>query len=86
MCDIELPTGHLHLFIHKIVIQFFIIYMPSQQPQGQLQTKHRVDTSNSNNNNIIEVTLITTTNSLDSNLLFFTTFSPVLGPILFLVQ
>jgi hypothetical protein len=27
-------------------IQFFIIYVPSQQPQGQLQTQHSVDTSN----------------------------------------
>jgi hypothetical protein len=27
-------------------IQFFIIYVPSQQPQGQLQTQHKVDTSN----------------------------------------
>jgi hypothetical protein len=27
-------------------IQFFIIYVPSQQPQGQLQTQHRVDKSN----------------------------------------
>jgi hypothetical protein len=27
-------------------IQFFIIYVPSQQPQGQLQTEHRLDTSN----------------------------------------
>jgi hypothetical protein len=27
-------------------IQFFIIYVPSQQLQGQLQTEHRVDTSN----------------------------------------
>jgi hypothetical protein len=27
-------------------IQFFIIYVPSQQPQGQLQTEHKVDTSN----------------------------------------
>jgi hypothetical protein len=26
-------------------IQFFIIYVPSQQPQGQLQTEHRLDTS-----------------------------------------
>jgi hypothetical protein len=25
-------------------IEFFIIYVPSQQPQGQLQTKHNVDT------------------------------------------
>jgi hypothetical protein len=27
-------------------IQFFIIYVPNQQLQGQLQTQHRVDTSN----------------------------------------
>jgi hypothetical protein len=27
-------------------VQFFIIYVPSQQPQGQLQTQHSVDTSN----------------------------------------
>jgi hypothetical protein len=27
-------------------IQFFIIYVPSQQLQGQLQTQHRVDTGN----------------------------------------
>jgi hypothetical protein len=27
-------------------IQFFTIYVPSQQLQGQLQTQHRVDTSN----------------------------------------
>jgi hypothetical protein len=27
-------------------IQFFIIYVPSQQPQGQLQTEHSVDTNN----------------------------------------
>jgi hypothetical protein len=25
-------------------IQFFIIYMPSQQPKGQLQKQHSVDT------------------------------------------
>jgi hypothetical protein len=30
----------------KMIIQFFIIYVPSQQPQGQLQTEHKVDTSN----------------------------------------
>jgi hypothetical protein len=29
-----------------IIIQFFIIYVLSQQPQGQLQTQHSVDTSN----------------------------------------
>jgi hypothetical protein len=27
-------------------IQLFIIYVPSQQPQGQLQTEHIVDTGN----------------------------------------
>jgi hypothetical protein len=27
-------------------IQFFIIYEPSQQPQGQLQTEHSVGTGN----------------------------------------
>jgi hypothetical protein len=27
-------------------IQFFIIYVPSQQLQGQLQSRHSVDTSN----------------------------------------
>jgi hypothetical protein len=27
-------------------IQFFIIYVPCQQPQGQLQTQHSVDKSN----------------------------------------
>jgi hypothetical protein len=27
-------------------VQFFIIYVPSQQPQGQLQTQHSVDTGN----------------------------------------
>jgi hypothetical protein len=27
-------------------IKFFIIYVPSQQLQGQLQTQHSVDTSN----------------------------------------
>ena len=26
-------------------LQFFIIYEPGQQPQGQLRTEHRVDTS-----------------------------------------
>jgi hypothetical protein len=27
-------------------IQFFIIYVPSQQPQGQLQAQHSVGTNN----------------------------------------
>jgi hypothetical protein len=34
------------MLIIILIIQFFIIYVPSQQPQGQLQTEHRVDTSN----------------------------------------
>jgi hypothetical protein len=29
-----------------IIIQFFIIYVPSQQLQGQLQTQYSVDTGN----------------------------------------
>jgi hypothetical protein len=46
-------------------IQFFIIYVPSQQLQGQLQTHHSVDTitviiiiqyyDDDNNNNIVVV-------------------------------
>jgi hypothetical protein len=28
------------------LIQFFIMYVPSQQSQGQLQTQHSVDKSN----------------------------------------
>jgi hypothetical protein len=27
-------------------VQFFIIYVPSQQPQGQLQTEHSTDIHN----------------------------------------
>jgi hypothetical protein len=27
-------------------VTFLIIYLPSQQPQGQLQTQHSVDTGN----------------------------------------
>jgi hypothetical protein len=27
-----------------IIIQFFIIYVPSQQPKGELQTQHSLDT------------------------------------------
>jgi hypothetical protein len=26
-----------------LIIQFFIIYVPSQQPQGQLQAQHSID-------------------------------------------
>jgi hypothetical protein len=29
-----------------IIIQFFVIYVPSQKPQGQLQTQHSVHNSN----------------------------------------
>jgi hypothetical protein len=29
-----------------IILQFFIIYVPSQQPQGQLQAQHSVDKNN----------------------------------------
>jgi hypothetical protein len=29
-----------------MIIQFFIIYVPSQQLLGQLQTQHSVDTGN----------------------------------------
>jgi hypothetical protein len=29
-----------------MIIQFFIIYVPSQQPQGQLQAQHSVDKNN----------------------------------------
>jgi hypothetical protein len=28
---------------NNTLIQFFIIYLPSQQPQGQLQAQHSVD-------------------------------------------
>jgi hypothetical protein len=36
-------------------VQLFIIYVPSQQPQGQLQTQYSVDKSNyiMDNHNII---------------------------------
>jgi hypothetical protein len=35
-----------YLFRINNSVQFFIIYVPSQQLQGQLQTLHSVDTSN----------------------------------------
>jgi hypothetical protein len=37
-CSTTLPN------IRHNSIQFFIIYVPSQQLQGQLQTQHNVDT------------------------------------------
>jgi hypothetical protein len=51
--QLQASTGRKNTLIQKskqiiiiIIIQFFIIYMPSQQLQGQLQTQHSVDTSN----------------------------------------
>jgi hypothetical protein len=35
-----------HLMMMMMIIQFFIIYVPSQQLQGQLQTQHSVVTGN----------------------------------------
>jgi hypothetical protein len=37
---------HYEVGILYIIIQFFIIYVPSQQLQGQLQTQYSVDRSN----------------------------------------
>jgi hypothetical protein len=34
------------IIIIIIIILFFIIYVPSQQPKGQLQTQHRIETGN----------------------------------------
>jgi hypothetical protein len=34
------------MMLMTIIIQFFIIYMPSQQPQSQLQAQHSVDKNN----------------------------------------
>jgi hypothetical protein len=43
-----LSDNAIILFVRSsiIIIQFFIISVPSQQLQGQLQTHHSVDTSN----------------------------------------
>jgi hypothetical protein len=35
-----------NIIIIKIIIQLFIIYVLSQQPKGQLQTQHSVETGN----------------------------------------
>jgi hypothetical protein len=43
---VSLSPGKTYLQFKYNSIQFFIIYVPSQQPQGQLKTEHRVDTSN----------------------------------------
>jgi hypothetical protein len=37
---------YIRISIQFNSIQFFIIYVPSQQPQGQLQAQHSVDTGN----------------------------------------
>jgi hypothetical protein len=34
----------VRVHIQKLIIQFFIIYVPSQQPKGQLRTQHTLDT------------------------------------------
>jgi hypothetical protein len=57
--DINVPTNNISsrsassrgaIFTKKYnnnnSIQFFIIYVPCQQPQDQLQTQHSVDKSN----------------------------------------
>jgi hypothetical protein len=41
-----LPRAHDNDNDDDDSIQFFIIYVPSQQLQGQLQTQYSVDTSN----------------------------------------
>jgi hypothetical protein len=40
------PTKCCRAIIQFSSIQFFIIYVPSQQLQGQLQTQQSVDTGN----------------------------------------
>jgi hypothetical protein len=40
---IVLPSS---VIVNVYSVQFFIIYVPSQQLQGQLQTQHSVDTGN----------------------------------------
>jgi hypothetical protein len=37
-------NGDSHAMMAMMIIQFFIIYVPIQQLQGQLQTQHSVDT------------------------------------------
>jgi hypothetical protein len=51
--SIQFNSIHVHLranliiiIITIIIIRFFIIYVPSQQLQGQLQTQHSVGTGN----------------------------------------
>jgi hypothetical protein len=52
ICNITCILPVLMLICYVVIITFFssiqsvIIYVPSQQLQGQLQTKHSVDTSN----------------------------------------
>jgi hypothetical protein len=51
-------------------IKFFIIYVPSQQLQGQLQTQHSVDTGNyiKDKHNIITATYNNNNNNNNNNL------------------
>jgi hypothetical protein len=45
VCGYTTAQGPIRIVI-ILIIQFFIIYVPSQKPQGQLQTEHSVDTAN----------------------------------------
>jgi uncharacterized alpha/beta hydrolase family protein len=40
---IAIPITQIYNNSNSNSIQFFIIYVPSQQPQGQLQAQHSVD-------------------------------------------
>jgi hypothetical protein len=40
-------TVTITIIITTIIIQFFIMYVPIQQLQGQLQTQHSLDTGKS---------------------------------------
>jgi hypothetical protein len=42
----QLQSHHEYKETNNNSIQFFIIYVPSQQLQGQLQIQHSVDTDN----------------------------------------
>jgi hypothetical protein len=44
--DLTITYSIAHISNQGITIQFFIIYVLSQQLQGQLQTQHSVDTGN----------------------------------------
>jgi hypothetical protein len=44
--DVSYWNSDSKSFYQNMPVKFFIIYVPSQQLQGQLQTQHSVDTSN----------------------------------------